>query len=128
MVRKVKTWGLFVRDFLLRKKEAYTEQIWREYNLYLARNGYPPVKYSTMRKYMWILRKLGLIELSRVEQVGDPLGHLQPRFYLKIVEGKENDPAWYNPQVAYNPEWGLGSLRYKRKGTKFFERPGSEGE
>lgn len=124
MTRKLKTWGVFVRDYLLNKGEAYIQEIWRAYNLYLMQNGYRSIEYPTMRKYIWILRKLGLITNTRIEYHEDPHGYLSPRVFIKIVEGKENDEAWYNPQKAYNPEWALGSRRYVRKTKKKETRRG----
>jgi len=121
MVRKGLTWGMFIRNYLLEHGEAYINELLGAYNMYLASMGYKPIKYSTMRKYVWILRKLGLVKVTRIQPPTEEMKQLQPRIYIAIVEGKEDDPAWYNPQVAYNPEWGLGSARYVRKGVKFFE-------
>ena len=105
--------ALFIRDYLLEHGEGYAQEMWRE--LKKAREGRNVCTYDSFkRNYVYILKKLGLIEETRREPVpGQPNWH--ERRYYRIVPGREDlTDEWTNPQKA----WKLKRYGYyKRKST-----------
>lgn len=114
--------SLFIRDYLLRHGEGYPQEIWRELKTARAlafsgkKKPIPVCSYDSFRRnYIYILKKLGLIEEVRVEVILD-----QPRWYkrryYRIVPGKEAlSDAWFNPQKVFRKsKYGY----YRRKGEK----------
>ena len=70
--------------------------------------------YGSVRRYFWILKKLGLIEPTRRE-----LGRVViPKQLYRIVPGMEHDPRWSAPQVALYPGTRFGGARYKKAKRK----------
>jgi len=73
-------------------------------------------KYSSFRRYFYILKKLGLIEFTREETGENP--QLQPRRYYTVVEEfSDLDDAWRKPQVVLYPEtvWGKEDYKARKK-------------
>jgi len=122
--------GLFIRDYLLKHKEAYPYEIWKA--LVEARKKVfqyrveildipkamkrlmrvPVCTYQSFRtNYIRNLRWLGLIEVVREERVNKRYS----RRYYRIVPGMEDDERWIAPQAARYPITRLGARRYKRK-------------
>ena len=103
--------ALFIRDYLLEHGEGYAQEIWRE--LKKAREGrHVCTCDSFKRNYVYILKKLGMIEETRREPVpGQPNWH--ERRYYRIVPGRENlTDEWTNPQKVWKMKrYGY----YKRK-------------
>jgi hypothetical protein len=96
----VYTTSLFIRDYLLSYGEGYAQEIWRK--LKKAREGRNVCSYNGFkRNYVYILKKLGLIEEARREPVpGQPNWH--ERIYYRIVPGKEDlMNEWTNPQKVW---------------------------
>jgi hypothetical protein len=116
--------SLFIRDYLMEKREAYPFEIYQA--LKAARKKAFELGWfseATMGKrdeafvgspinfykYIWTLEKLGLIERTgRVEPAfrgrrGETKSELPSekwRTYYRIAEGKENAKEWFNPQRA----------------------------
>jgi len=104
--------GLFIRDYLLEHGEAYAQEIWRALKKARATAGLHCCSYSSFRtNYIYVLKKLGLIEAVRTERARK--GWYR-RVYYRIVQGRENDPRWIAPQKAFDPRRGLGKRRYRR--------------
>jgi hypothetical protein len=77
--------------------EGYAQEIWRE--LKKTREGQHVCSYESFkRNYVYVLKKLGLIEEDRREPVpSQPNWH--ERRYYRIVQGKEDlGDEWTNPQ------------------------------
>jgi hypothetical protein len=92
--------ALFICDYLLEHGEGYAQEIWRE--LKKVREGRNVCTYDSFkRNYVYVLKKLGLIEEVRTEEVpGHPEWHR--RRYYRIVQGKENlMDEWTNPQKVW---------------------------
>lgn len=105
--------GLFIRDYLLKHGEAYAQEIWRALKVARKSVGLSACTYQSFRtNYIYVLKKLGLIEPVRTERVRK--GWFR-RVYYRIVPGRENDPRWGCPQGALDPRRKLGSKKYKHK-------------
>ena len=108
--------SLFIRDYLLKHGEGYAQEIWRELKKVRKKAGISTGSYDSFkRNYIYILKKLGLIEEVRRESVpGHPEWH--ERRYYRIVPGKEAlIDEWINPQKA----WKLKRYGYYKKRKKF---------
>ena len=108
----------FIRDFLAERPggtwafnihQGYKEAVLAEPR---HRGGKRRViSYHSFLNYMYILRKLGLIEYLRDEagnisteqaytSVGEPAPQLNPRHFIRANMSRINDPAWQNPRKA----------------------------
>jgi len=113
--------GLFIRDYLRKKGVAYVYEIWDALRKarfaagIVDKEGKPRVcTYDNfMRNYIYVLKRLGLIELVGKEPSAKA-GRRLPRHLYRIVLGKENAKEWFAPQKAFDPRRGLGSKRYKK--------------
>ena len=62
------TTGEFIRDYLQEKGEAYIHETWMAFQDDLREHGLEWWgKYSSFRRYFYILKRLGLIEFVRKE-------------------------------------------------------------
>ncbi len=87
--------------------EDYIENMWRAYSkeirsveLQRPRKGrrfYKAPSYLSFAKYISALHRLGLLEMTREEQVPPPYGKAIPRHYFRIAPGMAADAAWDNP-------------------------------
>lgn len=94
--------GLFIRDYLLRHRSAYPQEIWRALKKERAKANIYCGSYQSFRvNYIYVLKKLGLIRPVRKEKAGNPKWF--DRIYYEITPGKEMDPRWAHPQTAFNP-------------------------
>lgn len=107
----------FIRDYLADGEESWAHEIHQAYKeavlaTPLHRGGKRKViSYHGFLNYMWVLRKLGLIEYLRdaagnidIEEARDRLGapapQLNPRHFIQANINRINDPAWQNPRKA----------------------------
>lgn len=128
--RAMPSWGEFIRDHLLSiaadpkdvlsaDGEDYVFNIYQEYNRNLKAHGYRPMAFSTFVGYIWLLVRLGGIELVRIEPVpksahlprGAPylytvehppkmsIGGM--RHYYSIVVGMETASFWKTPRLHW---------------------------
>lgn len=102
--------GLFIRDFLLAYKEAYAYEVWKALREEREKAGIIAPEYRSFWNTWRILEKLKLIRLVRVER---GLGRFYRRYH-SITPGFEYHPAWYHPQIAYNPLTWLGKRKYRK--------------
>lgn len=94
--------GLAIREYLSYVKQGYP------YEFYVCfKKVKPSTSYSSIVRYFWILKKIGLIREVGSEQGNAPI----PRKLYEIVI--YDDPRWFAPQEALYPETKLGSRRYK---------------
>jgi len=115
--------GLFIRDYLKEHKVAYVYEMWNALREARLAAGLVDAEGRTrvctydnfMRNYIYLLKKLGLIELVR-KAPSKRAGAELPRYYYRIVPGRENDPRWAHPQIAYDPR--RGAPRYRRPYAK----------
>jgi len=117
--------GLWIRDHLMTVGEDYTYRMWQDFVFHLKSVGeYVPVtpypSYQSFARYVWILKKIGLIEPTRIERSISG----RPRQYYRIRPGMEYSKAWENPQKAlYGDKVVLGRRRYRKKILKLPPRP-----
>ena len=107
----------FIHDYLAGGQESWAFEIHQAYKTAMLatprhRGGKRRViSYSSFLNYMYILRKLGLIEYLRdpegeidtepaQDRLGAPAPHLAPRHFIQANMSRINDPAWYNPRRA----------------------------
>jgi len=109
------TTGEFIRDYLQKEGEAYIHETWMAFQDDLREYGLEWWgKYSSFRRYFYILKKLGLIEFTREEPSEKP--QLQPRRYYRVVpEYSDLKRAWRKPQVVMYPETVWGKEDYKNR-------------
>lgn len=98
--------GEAIREYLLREGEGYPYGFYREY-----KTVKPTTSYDSIRRYFYILKQLGLIELVRTE----PSRGQFPRHMYRIVPGMERDPRFGAPQVELYPQTKWGKRRYRRR-------------
>jgi len=88
--------SLFIREFLKENKEAYIQQMWNGYKKYCIKNGYKPPSRQSFGNYIWMLKKLELIEFVREEK--GMKGTV--RHYFRINQDKIDDEGWKDPVRA----------------------------
>jgi hypothetical protein len=111
--------GLFIRNYLLRHKTAYSQEIWRALKEERAKANIYCGSYQSFRmNYIYVLKRLGLIRPVRKEKAKHPKWF--DRVYYEITPGKEMDPRWAHPQIAFNPIRGGSPYRrgYERAARK----------
>jgi len=74
-----------IREWLLKVGEGSPYDYW----IYEGRR----IRYSTIVKYFYVLRKAGLIEVVR-EVENSRASPIKKKLY-RIVPGRENDPRWF---------------------------------
>jgi hypothetical protein len=119
--------GTFIRDYLKEHKTASAYEMWKAlkaaratYGLTYKKEPIIVCRYeSFLRNYIYVLKKLGLIQLVRKEP-SDRAGAKLPRHYYRITPGREDDPRWRHPQIAYDARRGLTKHRkaYARAAKK----------
>ena len=97
--------GLAIREYLLTFGKGNPYDFYKRF-----RKVKPTTSYSSIARYFYILRRLGLIEVVEEE----PSRHGFPKRYHRIVPGMEDDPRWVAPQEAIYPETRLGRKRYRK--------------
>lgn len=108
----------FIRDYLSGGQESWAHEIHQAYKKEITalpkqrgKGKRKVISYSGLLNYMWMLRKLGLIEYQRTpegeidteeatDKSGAPAPHLAPRHFIRANMGRINDPAWNNPHRA----------------------------
>jgi len=102
--------GIFIRDYLIVHRRGYSQQIWRALKAERAKAGIYYGTYQSFRvNYIYVLKKLGLIRPVRKEKAKNPKWF--DRTYYEIVPGREKDPRWAHPQIAFNPMRGGSPYR-----------------
>jgi len=66
--------------------------------------------YAAIRKYFYILREIGLIHPVGTE----PSKQGFKKHMYEIAPGKEDDPAWWHPQMELYPGTALGKQGYAK--------------
>ena len=116
--------GHFIRKHLMTVKENYIYAIWKAFIAHLEDYGVDSVRssYPSFNRYMWVLKQLGLVELTRHEAGKTPFR----RSYYRLVPGMDRirDKAikekWDNPQYVLAMQRGwksprLGGRRYRKE-------------
>lgn len=101
--------GPELRDYLREEREGSPSEFFRRWQDVTKAERKRRSSYASIRRLFWICSRLGLIVRVRSE----PSGRGMPRSIYRIAPGRENDPAWDNPQGALLPET-LEGRRYSR--------------
>lgn len=103
--------GEWIKGYLLTFGEGYAYRMWKEYKQFAKYLGIKPGTYHSFAKYMYNLKKLGLIKLNRKESIGK-----LNRNYYTITPEMENSPAWKRPTQTLYPstDWTIKPYRIKR--------------
>jgi len=101
--------GTWIRDHLLEVREDYPYSMWKKFRDFKAAFGFRAGSYANFRRYIYFLKRLGLIEPVRGEYVKGRL-----RIYYRVVPGTEPDPRWGIAQIACYPTTGFGGRRGKK--------------
>jgi hypothetical protein len=88
--RPIESTSTEIRRYMFENKETSPS----DFHNYI--NQYRDVKYNSVAKYFYVLRKLGLIEISRKEERNGGF----PKIFYKLVERQIENIAWNNPQES----------------------------
>ena len=97
--------GLAIREYLMQVGEGSPNDFYREFRKIKRKTSY-----ASVRRYFYILKRLGLIEPTRRVPGRGPI----PKQLYRIVPGMEDDPRWMHPQVALYPATRFGGARYQK--------------
>jgi len=87
--------GEWVRDYLLKAKTDYVGSMSRKFRKWCRDRTYKQPSYASFRRMIWVLKKLGLLELDHVG-TGEKAGW--PRHYYRIANGVNlKAPGWRDP-------------------------------
>lgn len=125
------SWAAWIRDYLLSlpDREDFVFSIYKKYNENLKDNNYRQISHASFVGYIWLLVKLGGLELSRKEPVSvqlpgasdgsiaaasyaDKITSIDSlstksfhsgavRHYYRIVPGSENEGFWDSPRLRW---------------------------
>jgi len=96
--------GLAIREYLSYVGEGYP------YEFYICfKRVKPSTSYESVRRYFYILKRIGLIEPVRREPSSK--GGFDRTYYRIVIY---DDPRWFAPQEALYPETRLGKRRYEK--------------
>lgn len=101
----------WIRSYLLMFGEGNPYSMWKEYKEFCELLGVRPGSYLSFARYMWILKKLGLITVSRRE----PTKGI-PKTYYRINRMSIDSPLWRRPEQSLYPsvDWKLKPPEVKR--------------
>ena len=85
--------GIMIRDHLADVGENYPYGIYRHLREALTEEGYHAPTYDSVRRFLYSLRRAGLITLKRSEDTGKPF----PRNYYAIVPRLRRSDIWLDP-------------------------------
>lgn len=100
----VKLTGLAIREYLSHVGEGYPYEFYKCFQKIK-----PTTSYASVRRYFYILKRLGLIEPVRKEPSSK--GGFKRTYYRIVIY---DDPRWFAPQEALYPETRLGAKRYMK--------------
>jgi len=102
IVPKIST-ARWIRYHLTKEvQEDYVWQMWKAYEELKKEAGQKSATYNNFKRYIWVLKELELVEMSRTEPSE---GNLRTeRHYYRVRPGGLEDPAWEDPQGALLPK------------------------
>ena len=113
ILKKITT-GIFIQNYLVEHEEGYPMEIWRA--LKEARGSLKTGSYKSFQSnYIWVLKRLGLIETVRSEPASNPAFY--DRVYYRITPGEEKSRKWSHPQKSLDPRRSIGGKKYKKKSS-----------
>jgi len=103
--------GEWIRGYLLAFGEGCPYEMWKDYSEFADRIAIRPGTYLSFARYMWMLKRLGLITLVRREK--GPRGF--PKSYYAIAPGMKDSPLWARPTQALYPstDWTIKTAEEK---------------
>ena len=102
----------WVRGYLLKHGRGYPYAMWKAWREFAAHIGLRPGSYISFVRYLYVLRRLGLIREAGTEQAVP--GRI-PRRYYELEPSAADSPLWRRPVQTLYPssDWTLrrGELR-----------------
>ena len=92
----------WVRKYLEEHDTGYPKGIHAAYTEWCEEHGFEPPQYSSVRRQIWLLKDLGLIEESHTEPGQNPA--LNPRQYYRLTPRGRDPSAW--PDDAVEAKYG----------------------
>jgi len=110
--------SVFIQGYLANGQKSWAYEIYGAYRtaaegipLHRGKGKRKVISYHGFLNYMYMLRKLGLIEYLRdaageidseeaVDKSGAPAPHLAPKHFIRADMSRIGDPAWQNPHRA----------------------------
>lgn len=103
--------SLFIRDFLADGEESWANEIYTAYKKavealprHRGRGKRKVISYHNFLNYMYMLRKLGLIDYLRTDGEIDTevssKPYLAPKHFIQADMSRIGDPTWNNPHKA----------------------------
>lgn len=92
----------FIKSYLVEHKESSIYDVYHDYKVECERmgieirgpgKGYKPASYKSIRLYIYILRKYGIVRDVRREPAGSAWIKHQKKI-IELVEGQEEHPIW----------------------------------
>lgn len=120
--KAVPSWAEWIKLYLLHEavnQEDYVFSIYKHYNAHLKAHNYKQISFSTFVGYVWLLVRLGGLELVRTEpahvtsespDIADylytvdkpPKMHIGgTRHYYQVVAGTELAGFWHSPRLKW---------------------------
>ncbi|MEM4976347.1 MAG: hypothetical protein QXT64_03370 [Desulfurococcaceae archaeon] len=105
----------WIRGYLLHFGEGYPYGMWKEYQVFARYLGIRPGTYADFVKYVYYLRRLGLVVPVR-EGPSNRRG--LPRVYYRVKPGTEMSPLWRRPLQALFPsaDWSRPEVKSLYRG------------
>jgi len=93
--------GVWIRKHLLDVGEDYVYRMYQRYSYFMSIANLEDVDKHSFFTYIWLLRHLGLIELTKtVPMDKEPTG-IRFKNYYTVVEEKRDNEAWEDPWMIY---------------------------
>lgn len=93
--------GFWIKGHLQDVGEDYVYSMYERYSYFMSIANLEDVDKHSFFTYVWLLRHLGLIELTRREAMDKKPRGIRFRDYHSIVEEKKNDITWEDPWMIY---------------------------
>jgi len=101
VIPKIST-GRWIRYHLTEEvAEDYVYRMWKAFEAVKKEAGQKEATYYNFTRYIWVLKELQLVEVSRKEPSDFPN---RDRSYYRVLPGGIEDPAWEDPQGALLPK------------------------
>jgi hypothetical protein len=86
----------WIRGYLRERGRGYPYEMWKRWARFARAAGCRPGTYLSFVRFLWVLRRLGLVR----EAGEEPTGRGFPRRYYELVPGMEGSGLWSNPVKA----------------------------
>ena len=92
--------GMWIREYLLKVGKGYPYKMWKEYRRWCEEAGYKPPTYENFRRYIYQLKRVGLISIVSSERNGRFLKN-----YYIVNSVMKSSKLWSNPYKIAKEEF-----------------------